>query len=370
MKIEDLELFAGHAAVSERENGLERIRIISFDKNESHTITLPEPTYQLSVDENPEFDTSSLRFRYQSLVTPNSIFDYDMNSHQRVLVKQTEVPGFDATNYASERIFATASDGTNIPCSVVYRKGMRRNGQSPLMLYAYGSYGYSAPVTFSFPRLALLDRGVVYVIAHIRGGGEMGEVWRDQGRMMFKRNTFTDFIACAEHLVREKYTSPDRLAISGGSAGGLLMGAVVNMRPDLFRVALSYVPFVDVLNTMLDATLPLTTSEYIEWGNPNEKAAYDYMKTYSPYDNVRKQNYPAMLIRASLNDSQVPYWEGTKFVAKLRALKTDNNLLLLKVNLGAGHGGASGRYDNLRDLSLDYAFLLNELRIARPTYAP
>ncbi len=198
----------------------------------------------------------------------------------------------------------------------------------------------------------------------------MGEVWRDQGRMMFKRNTFTDFIACAEHLVREKYTSPDRLAISGGSAGGLLMGAVVNMRPDLFRVALSYVPFVDVLNTMLDATLPLTTSEYIEWGNPNEKAAYDYMKTYSPYDNVRKQNYPAMLIRASLNDSQVPYWEGTKFVAKLRALKTDNNLLLLKVNLGAGHGGASGRYDNLRDLSLDYAFLLNELRIARPTYAP
>ena len=227
------------------------------------------------------------------------------------------------------------------------------------------AYGYSAPVTFSFPRLALLDRGVIYVIAHIRGGGEMGEVWRDQGRMMLKRNTFTDFIACAEHLIGEKYTSADRLVISGGSAGGMLMGAVVNMRPELFRAAVAYVPFVDVLNTMLDATLPLTTSEYIEWGNPNEKAAYDYIKTYSPYDNVRRQNYPAMLVRVSLNDSQVPYWEGTKFVAKLRALKTDHNPLLLKVNLGAGHGGASGRYDSLRDFSFDYAFLLKELGIAR-----
>ena len=364
VKIDDIELFAGHAAVAERENGLERIRIFGFDKKDSHAITLPEPAYQLSVDQNPEFDTSTLRFRYQSLVTPNSIFDYDMNTRQRVLVKQTEVPNFNAANYASERIFATASDGTNIPCSVVYRKGMQRNGQNPLLLYAYGSYGFSTPVTFSYPRLALLDRGVIYVIGHIRGGGEMGEVWRDQGRMMSKLNTFTDFIACADHLVREKYTSPDRLAISGGSAGGLLMGAVVNMRPDLFRVVLSYVPFVDVLNTMLDASLPLTTSEYIEWGNPNEKAAYDYMKSYSPYDNVRKQNYPAMLVRASLNDSQVPYWEGTKFVAKLRALKTDNNQILLKVNMGAGHGGASGRYDNLRDLSLDYAFLLSELGIS------
>ena len=365
VKLNDVDLFARHAAVSERANGLERIRVIDMATKKSHAIDLPEPAYELSIDQNPEFKTATLRFRYQSLVSPSSIFDYDMNSRRRVLVKQTEVPGFNATNYISERIFATASDGTQIPCSLVYRQGTPRNGLNPLLLYAYGSYGYSAPVTFSFPRLALLDRGVIYVIAHIRGGGEMGEVWRDQGRMMLKRNTFTDFIACAEHLIGEKYTSADRLVISGGSAGGMLMGAVVNMRPELFRAAVAYVPFVDVLNTMLDATLPLTTSEYIEWGNPNEKAAYDYIKTYSPYDNVRRQNYPAMLVRVSLNDSQVPYWEGTKFVAKLRALKTDHNPLLLKVNLGAGHGGASGRYDSLRDFSFDYAFLLKELGIAR-----
>jgi len=365
VKIDDVDLFAHHAAVSERENGLERIRVIDLATRNSHAIDLPEPAYELSIDQNPEFKTSTLRFRYQSLISPSSIFDYDMNSRQRILVKQTEVPGFKATNYASERIFAAAADGTKIPCSVVYRKGTPRNGLKPLLLYAYGSYGYSAPVTFSFPRLALLDRGVIYVIAHIRGGGEMGEVWRDQGRMMLKRNTFTDFIACAEHLIGEKYTSADRLAISGGSAGGMLIGAVVNMRPELFRAAVAYVPFVDVLNTMLDATLPLTTSEYIEWGNPNEKAAYDYMKTYSPYDNIRKQDYPAVLVRASLNDSQVPYWEAAKFVAKLRALKTDHNPLLFKVNLGAGHGGASGRYDSLRDLSFDYAFLLKELGVAR-----
>jgi len=243
VKIDDFDLFAGHAVVSEREHGLERIRIINLNDQQSHAIDLPEPAYDLAVDANPEFETATLRFRYQSLVTPSSYFDYDMNSRQRKLVKQTEVPGYTPTNYVSERIFATASDGTKIPCSVVYRKGMKRNGKNPMLLYAYGSYGLSLPVTFSFPRLALLDRGVIYVIAHIRGGGEMGEVWRDQGRMMLKRNTFTDFIACAEHLVHEKYTSPNRLAIAGGSAGGLLMGAVVNMRPDLFRLALAAVPF-------------------------------------------------------------------------------------------------------------------------------
>jgi len=363
VKLDDFDVFAHHAAISERENGLERIRILNFETKESHTIDLPEPTYELGVDENPEFETATLRFRYQSLVSPNAVFDYDMDKRQRVLVKQTEVPGYDASKYASERIFAKASDGTHIPCSVVYRKGMKRDGKNPMLLAAYGSYGLSSPVTFAFPRLALLDRGFVYVIGHIRGGGEMGEVWRDEGRMMSKRNTFTDFTACAEHLIREKYTSPDRLAISGGSAGGLLMGAVSNMRPDLFRVVVAYVPFVDVLNTMLDATLPLTTSEYIEWGNPNEAAAYNYMKTYSPYDNVRKQDYPAMLIRVSLNDSQVPYWEGAKFAAKLRAFKTDNHVLLLKTNLGAGHGGASGRYDHLHDIAFDYVFLLHELGI-------
>jgi oligopeptidase B len=370
VKIDDFEVFSHHAAISERENGLERIRILNLDNQNSHAIELPEPTYELAVDENPEFDTATLRFRYQSLVSPNAVFDYDMNKRQRVLVKQTEVPRYDSNQYASERIFARAADGTNVPCSVVYRKGLKKDGRNPLLLYGYGSYGYSAPVTFSYPRLALLDRGFVYVIAHIRGGGELGEVWRDAGRMMSKRNTFTDFVACAEHLVREKYTSADRLAIAGGSAGGLLMGAVSNMRPDLFRVVLAHVPFVDVLNTMLDPTLPLTTSEYIEWGNPNEEAAYNYIKTYSPYDNVRKQNYPAMLIRVSLNDSQVPYWEGTKFAAKLRALKTDQKTLLLKANLGAGHGGASGRYDNLHDIAFDYAFLLNEMGLASESPTP
>ena len=365
VKIEEFDLFAGHGVVSERANGLERLRILNLETRQSHLLELPEPTYSLTIDANPEFDTTSLRFQYQSLVTPRSFYDYDMNSRQRALVKQVEVPGYKAANYVSERIFATASDGTKIPCSVVYRKGMRRDGRNPLFLYAYGSYGHSIDPTFSYSRLALLDRGVVYVIAHIRGGGEMGEVWRDQGRMMLKRNTFTDFIACAEHLIRQKYTSADRLAIQGGSAGGLLMGAVVNMRPDLFRVALPHVPFVDVLSTMLDASLPLTTSEYIEWGNPHEKAAYEYMKTYSPYDNISRQNYPALLVRVSLNDSQVPYWEGAKFVAKLRTLKTDRNVLLLKTNMGAGHGGASGRYDALHELAFDYAFLLGEQGISK-----
>jgi oligopeptidase B len=365
VKIDEVDLFAHHAVISERENGLQRIRILDLDSGTAHAIELPEPAYELGVAENPEYETVTLRFRYESMVSPNAFFDYDMNSRARRLVKQTEVPGYDAANYVSERIFATASDGTKVPCSVVYRKGIKRDGGNPLFLYGYGSYGYSAPATFSFSRLALLDRGFVYAIAHIRGGGEMGELWRDAGRMMLKRNTFNDFIACADYLVKQKYTSPERLVTAGGSAGGLLMGAVTNLRPDLFRVVLAYVPFVDVLNTMLDATLPLTTSEYIEWGNPNEKAAYDYMKTYSPYDNVRSQNYPAMLIRVSLNDSQVPYWEGAKFAAKIRELKTDQNLLLLKTNMGAGHGGASGRYDYLRDLAFDYAFLLNELGLVK-----
>lgn len=364
VKIEDIDLFSKHLAVSERENGLERIRIIDLQTKESHAITLPEPAYDLSVSENPEFNTSLLRFNYQSMVTPNSVFDYDMISRSRKLIKQTEVPGYDPSQYTAERIFATARDGARIPCSVVYKKGFRKDGKSPCHLYGYGSYGVSIPANFSFARLPLLDRGFVFVIAHIRGGGELGEPWREAGRMMEKQNTFNDFIACAEHLLNEKYTSKDRLVIEGGSAGGLLMGAVINQRPDLFRAVIAQVPFVDVLNTMLDASLPLTTSEYIEWGNPNEKPAYDYMKTYSPYDNVKRQEYPAMLVRTSLNDSQVPYWEAAKWVAKLRAMKTDNNFLFLKTNMGAGHGGASGRYDYLRDKAADYVFILNEFWMA------
>ena len=359
VKIDGVDLFADHAVLSEWENGLEQIEIVNFKNNQRHRIVFPEPVYAAGLGANREFNTTVLRYNYQSLVTPSSVFDYDMNARKATLMKQTEVPGgFDKANYKSERLFANAADGTKIPMSVVYRQGTKLDGSAPMLLYAYGSYGIPISPGFSAGRLALLDRGVIYVIAHIRGGGELGEPWRDAGRMMKKMNTFTDFIACAEHLVKQKYTSSDRLVIQGGSAGGLLMGAVTNMRPDLFKAVVAQVPFVDVLNTMLDASLPLTTSEYIEWGNPNEKAAYEYMKQYSPYDNVAKKNYPAMLVKVSLNDSQVPYWEGTKFVAKIRELKTDHNPLLLKVNMGAGHGGASGRYDAIHETSFDYAFML------------
>jgi oligopeptidase B len=359
VKVEGISMFADHAVLSEWENGLQQLEVINFKTGKRNRIEFPEPVYAAGLSANREFNTSVVRYSYNSLVTPNSTFDYDLNSGKSTLLKQTEVPGgFDRTNYKAERVFATASDGTKIPMSMVYRKGAKLDGSAPLLLYGYGSYGASIPPTFSSARLALLDRGVIYVIAHIRGGGELGEEWRQAGRMMNKMNTFTDFIACAETLVKNKYTSSDRLVIEGGSAGGLLMGAVTNMRPDLFKAVVSHVPFVDVLNTMLDATLPLTTSEYIEWGNPNEKPAYEYMKKYSPYDNIQKKNYPATLVKVSVNDSQVPYWEGAKLVAKLRAMKTDNNPLLLKVNFGAGHGGASGRYDALKESAFDYAFML------------
>ena len=372
VKIDNIDLFANHAVLSEWENGLQQLEVVDFKTNKRHRIAFPEPVYSasLSADRfyntgNREFDTNVVRYYYQSLVTPSSVFDYDMNTGKAELRKQTDIPGgFDKANYISERLFATASDGTRIPMSVVYRRNVNRDGKAPLLLYGYGSYGISISPTFSASRLALLDRGVVFVIAHIRGGGELGEPWRDAGRMMNKINTFTDFIASAEYLVNNKYTSKDRIVIQGGSAGGMLMGAVANMRPDLFKAVVAQVPFVDVLNTMLDASLPLTTSEYIEWGNPNEKAAYDYMKKYSPYDNIHKANYPAMLVKVSLNDSQVPYWEGSKFVAKLRDYKTDHNPLLLKVNMGAGHGGASGRYDAIHETAFDYSFMLWQMRIA------
>lgn len=365
VKIDDIDLFADHMVVSELEGGLQHISITNLKTNKTHRLTFPEPVYTAFVSTNREYNTPILRFGYQSLVTPSSVFDYDMDKKTRVLLKQTEVPGgFDRNNYQSERIFATASDGTKIPMSVVYRKGVKMDGKAPLLLYGYGSYGASITPSFSSNRLSLLDRGVIYVITHIRGGGEMGEEWREAGRMMKKMNTFTDFIASAEHLIKNKYTSSDRLVIQGGSAGGLLMGAVTNLRPDLFKAVVSQVPFVDVLNTMLDASLPLTTSEYIEWGNPNEKAAYDYMRKYSPYDNIAKANYPAQLVKVSLNDSQVPYWEGAKFVAKMRVMKTDNNPLLLKTNMGAGHGGSSGRYDYLREVAFDYAFMLWQMGIS------
>jgi len=365
VKIDGISLFADHAVLSEWEGGLQQLEVINFKTNRRNRVTFPEPVYAAEIGTNREYNTSVVRYNYESLVTPDSVFDYDMNTGKSTLLKQMEVPGgFDRKNYQSERVFATASDGTKIPMSMVYKKGVKMDGSAPLLLYGYGSYGYSIAPTFSSNRLSLLDRGVIFVIGHIRGGGELGEEWRQAGRMMNKMNTFTDFIACAEALIKNKYTSKDRLVIQGGSAGGLLVGAVSNLRPDLFKAVVSQVPFVDVLNTMLDASLPLTTSEYIEWGNPNEKAAYDYMKTYSPYDNIAKKDYPAMLVKVSLNDSQVPYWEGTKLVAKLRTMKTDNNPLLLKVNFGAGHGGASGRYDALRESAFDYAFMLWQMGVA------
>lgn len=371
VKIAAVEPFARHLVLAEWEHGLQQIEIMNLETGQRHRIPFPEPVYAASVADNYVFDCDVVRYNYQSLVTPSSVIDYDMNSQKATLIKQTEVPGgFDRTNYVSERVFATASDDTRVPISLVYRKGVARDGTAPLLLYAYGSYGISIPPTFSPSRLTLLDRGVVFAIAHVRGGGELGEPWRDAGRMMKKMNTFTDFIACAEYLEKAKYTSKEQLVIQGGSAGGMLVGAVVNMRSDLFRAAIAQVPFMDVLSDMLDASLPLTTSEYIEWGNPNEEAAYDYMARYSPYDNVKRQAYPAMLVKASLNDSQVPYWDAAKFVAKLRDMKTDQNPLLLKVNFGAGHGGASGRYDALHETAFNFAFLLWQVGMAKQCSVP
>jgi oligopeptidase B len=364
VKINGLSFFASHIVVSEREGGLTQLRVIDPKTRRSHRIATDEPDFALSLGSNPEFDTTTVRFNYQSMVTPSSVYDYDVSTRQRKLLKRQEVlGGYDPSRYEARRVWAVARDGTKVPISVVHRKGIAFDGKAPLLLYGYGSYGASGAPTFSSNRLSLLDRGVIFANAYIRGGGEMGEEWREQGRMMKKINTFNDFIDCAEYLVKSRYTAPDRLVIQGGSAGGLLVGAVTNMRPDLFKAVVAQVPFVDVINTMLDASLPLTTSEYLEWGNPNEKAAFDYMMQYSPYDNLKAANYPAMLVQVSLNDSQVPYWEGTKLAAKLRATKTDRNPLLLKANMGAGHGGSSGRYDALRETAFTYAFMLWQMGV-------
>jgi oligopeptidase B len=360
--IEGLDVLAGHLVLLEREDALRQLRVMSLSTGASHRIELPEPVHAVFPAENREFETSVFRFRYQSLVTPESVFDYDMDKRERTLLKRAEVlGGYDPARYVSERLHARASDGTTIPISIVYRRGVRRDGNSPLLLTGYGSYGLSTNPSFSSNRVSLLDRGVICVIAHVRGGGEMGKKWHDQGRMFAKKNTFTDFIAVAEYLVDEKWTSRDRLVIEGRSAGGLLVGAVVNMRPDLFKAAIARVPFVDVINTMLDATLPLTVGEFEEWGDPRVREQYEYMKSYSPYDNIAARAYPAMLVKTSFNDSQVMYWEPAKYVARLRATKTDSNPLLFKVDMAGGHGGSSGRYDKLRETAFDYAFLLNQL---------
>ena len=365
--LEDVDCFKDRFIALERINGVPKMRVFDLKSGDSHYIDLPEPVYVAYPTQNMEFDTTKFRFGYESFITPSSIFDYDVKTRHRELLKQQPVlGGYDPSLYNSERIYATALDGTKVPISIVYKKDLKRDGTRPMLLQGYGSYGYASDVNFSSMRLSLLNRGVIFGIAHIRGGGELGKEWHDQGKMMSKKNTFTDFIACAERLIEEKYTSKDRLIITGGSAGGLLMGAVTNMRPDLFKAVVTYVPFVDVMNTMLDSSLPLTVGEYLEWGNPNEKSAYDYMKSYSPYDNIEAKAYPTMLVRTSLNDSQVMYWEPAKYVSKLRAMKTDNNLLLFKIKLEpGGHGGASGRYDRLKDTAFDYAFILGQFGIVK-----
>ena len=359
-----MDFFAGHSVIQERDDGLPRMRVTDLRTGEWHRIEFPEPAYSAMPGENFEFDTDVFRFVYESLVTPRSIFDYRMATRERRLRKQTEVlGGYDPANYVTERLSALAADGTRIPISIAYRRGRPRDGAGPMLLVGYGSYGYPLPVIFSSSRVSLLDRGFAIALAHVRGGGEMGKPWHDQGRMLKKQNTFTDFIAAADYLVAEGYAARERLAIHGGSAGGLLIGAVLNMRPDICGVALLYVPFVDVINSMLDSTLPLTVGEYEEWGNPQVAEEYAYMRTYCPYTNLTARAYPPMLLRTALNDSQVMYWEPAKYTARLRTLKTDSNPLLLKVNLAAGHGGASGRYDALREVAYDYAFLLRECGI-------
>ena len=368
--IEEVDLFAGFFVACEREDGLPRLRIWRFAGDGAEAapggeIAFPEPAYDAHPHINRVFAAAAFRYGYQSLVTPASVYEYDLATGSSTLLKQLEIPGgFDRTLYASERVHAVAPDGVKVPVSLVYRidkMDKREPARNPLYVYGYGSYGYSLPLGFSSNRLSLLDRGVVMAYAHVRGGGDLGKPWHDAGKMLVKRNTFTDFIAAVEHLTASGYGDPARVAIEGGSAGGLLMGAVANLRPDLFRAVVSHVPFVDVMNTMLDATLPLTVPEYEEWGNPNEEAFFHYMLSYSPYDNLKPASYPSMLVKTSLHDSQVMFWEPVKYVAKLRTLKTDNNPLLLVTNMQAGHGGASGRYDYLKEIALDYAFLLREL---------
>ena len=367
VKVDAVDLFATHLVIHERENGLPQLEVYDFATQRAKRFALPDEVYEVGPDQNWNYAATEYRYRYQSLARPASVFASNFATGERRLIKETEVlGGFKATDYRAERIWATARDGTRIPLSIVYRANLDRTKPQPLYLYGYGSYGVSMPVTFSSSRVSLLDRGLIYVIAHIRGGGELGEEWREAGRMDKKMATFTDFVDCAQWLVDHRWTTPPQLVTSGGSAGGLLMGAVLNLRPDLFAAAKLDVPFVDVLNTMLDATLPLTTEEYVEWGNPNLKAEYQWMRAYSPYDNLKKAAYPHLLVNVSFFDSQVPYWEGAKYLAKARMLNTrPTSALLLHTNFGAGHGGAAGRYDALHDIARDYAFFLAALGLAK-----
>ena len=359
--LEDFEIFRNYLVIEARDNGLNKIRIMPWDGADEYYLPFGIETYSAATGANVDFETDILRYSYQSMATPSSVIDFNMLTREKIVLKEQEVLGgkFDKNNYIEERIWATAGDGAKIPMSVVYRKGLKKNGRNPVLQYAYGSYGITLDPYFSSTRLTLLDRGFVYVIAHVRGGEDMGRQWYDEGKLLKKKNTFTDFIDCSKHLISEKFTSAQHLYAEGGSAGGLLMGVIANMAPELYRGIIAQVPFVDVMTTMLDDTIPLTTGEYDEWGNPNEKKSYDYMLSYSPYDNVKAQEYPNMYISTGLHDSQVQYWEPAKWVAKLRAIKTGKNLLFMDTNMEAGHGGASGRFEAIRELAKEFSFFLD-----------
>lgn len=358
--LEGVECFAQFLVLEERENGLTYLRVRAWDGSADYRIDFGEPAYTIYSDTNPDFNTEELRFTFSSLKTPNSIFEHNMRTRHKKLLKQQEVVGgHNPDDYVTERIWATAPDGKKVPMSVLYKKGVAKNGNNPTLLYGYGSYGITIDPMFSSYRLSLINRGFVFVIAHIRGGQDLGRAWYESGKMLYKKNTFTDFIACAEHIIAEKYTAPERLFAMGGSAGGLLMGAVMNMRPDLFKGILAAVPFVDVVTTMLDESIPLTTGEFDEWGNPKNEEYYRYILSYSPYDHVEAKNYPNILVTTGYHDSQVQYWEPAKWVAKLRELKTDQNRLLFHCEMDAGHGGKSGRFERLKEIALDYAFMLD-----------
>jgi oligopeptidase B len=362
--LQNIEVFSKYLVLSERTNGLINLRVVEWNTKQDYYIDFGEEAYTAGIGVNTDFESEYLRFSYSSLTTPGSVYDYNMTTHEKILKKQQEVlGGFNASNYEAKRLYVIARDGIKVPISLVYKKGVDVHGKNPLLLYGYGSYGISIDASFSSVRLSLLDRGFIYVIAHIRGGQELGRQWYEDGKMLNKLNTFNDYIDCAEYLISNNFTSAEKLFAMGGSAGGLLMGAVMNIRPDLFKGVVAVVPFVDVVTTMLDDSIPLTTGEYDEWGNPNEEVYYNYMLLYSPYDNVKTMNYPSMLVMTGLHDSQVQYWEPAKWVAKLRELKTDNNLLLLHTNMSAGHGGASGRFEVYRDTALEYAFMFKILGI-------
>ena len=358
--LEEIEVFKNHLVVQEKNQGLSQLRIINHATKLEHYLNFGEPAYDANIGSNPSFNTNILRYSYTSLTTPNSTFDYDMHAQTTELKKQqTVLGGFDKESYVSKRVFVTVRDGAKVPVSIVYQKDTKLDGTAPLLQYSYGSYGYSTDATFGSSRLSLLDRGFVYAIAHIRGGQEMGREWYENGKMFNKMNTFNDFIDCSDFLVKNKYCSPEKLFALGGSAGGLLMGVIINHRPDLYCGVVAAVPFVDVVTTMLDETIPLTTGEFEEWGNPKNKDSYEYMLSYSPYDNVEAKNYPNLLVTTGLHDSQVQYFEPAKWVAKLRTLKTDDNLLLMHTNMVAGHGGASGRFESLKEVAMEYAFIID-----------